>query len=66
MIDFSRDLLPNSVGPAGETQVFEKAGGTHAVPVHHAPPPEPIHHVAAHDIVQNMSNDMDAAAHHAH
>jgi hypothetical protein len=66
MIDFSRDLLPNSVGPAAETHVFEKAGGTHAAAAHHAAPPEPIHHVAAHDIVQNMSNDMDAAAHHAH
>jgi hypothetical protein len=65
MIDFSRDLLPNSFGPGGDGQSLGKAAA-HAAPAHHASPPEPVHHVTAHDILQNMSNDMDAATHHAH
>jgi hypothetical protein len=64
MLDFSRDLLPNSPSSAGENHAFDRGGAPG--PGHHAAPPEVVHHVAVNDVIQTMASDAEAAHHHAH
>jgi len=61
IVDFARDLLPDAKPPSSSGH--ERGDWKGEAGVHHAPAPEPVH-VAANDMIQNMANDMESAAHH--